>query len=136
MIANQEKTAVEKREVENVDTIERTRSGKVFVPRVDIRETDEEVIVFADMPGTSEKDIDITLEQNVLTIHARVMPVTMDGLELQYREYETGDYQRSFNLTDTIDRDKIDAAYTNGVLSLRLPKVEPAKPKKIKVKVG
>lgn len=136
MIAEKEKTSLQKREAETMNSVERTRSGKVFVPAVDIFETDEAVVVVADMPGTTEKSIDITLEQHVLTIQAKVEPHIPDGFDLQYREYETGDYQRSFNLTDSIDRDKIDAAYANGVLTLQLPKIEPAKPKKIQVKIG
>jgi len=136
MIAEKEKSALKKQEVGNLDTVERTRSGKVFVPAVDIFETENEVIVLADMPGANEKSIEITLEQNVLTIQASVEDDTPEGFDLQYSEYDTGDYQRSFNLTDTINRDKIDAKYTNGVLKLILPKIEPVKPKKIEVKVG
>jgi len=136
MIAEKEKSILKKQESENTDTIERTRSGKVFVPAVDIFETENDVIVMADMPGANEKSIEITLEQNVLTIQARVEEYAPEGFDLQYREYDTGDYQRSFNLPDTINRDKIDAKFTNGVLKLILPKTEPAKPKKIEVKVG
>lgn len=136
MIAEKEKTTLQKREAESVGSGERTRPGKVFMPAVDIFETDEELIVMADMPGADEKTIDVTLEQNVLTIQGRVEALVPRGFDLQYREYDSGDFWRSFKLGDAIDREKIDASYTNGVLKLRLPKVEPAKPKKIAVKTG
>lgn len=136
MIAEKGKTTLQKREVEGVHAVERTRPEKIFMPAVDIVETDDELIVMADIPGADEKSIDVTLEQNVLTLQARVEPLVPQGFDLQYREYDTGDFWRSFKLGDAIDREKIDARYTNGVLKLRLPKVEPAKPKKIAVKAG
>jgi len=58
----------------------------------------------------------------------------LEGYELEYQEYEVGDYQRSFTLTEKINRDKIEATFKNGVLELHLPKAEPAKPKKISIK--
>jgi HSP20 family molecular chaperone IbpA len=129
-----DKTSIIKREAENTEAVERARSVKVFVPPVDIYETDNDIFVEADMPGTEEKSIDITLEKDVLCIKAKVDLSEPQEMNLNYSEYETGDFQRSFTLSDAVDQDKIEASYKNGVLKLRLPKAEPAKPKKIEVK--
>lgn len=127
---------LQKRETEKIDTVERVRSGKVFTPPVDIYESAEEVVLLVDLPGVDEKSIDITLEQNILTLQGRVDNPVPEGFTLNYQEYETGDYLRSFTLSDTVDREKITASYKNGTLHLHLPKAEPAKPKKIAVKAG
>ena len=115
------------------DEMERTRSRRSFVPRADIYETEKEIIVLADVPGANEKTVDITLEKNVLSITAYVEPAIPSGFEVAYAEYEEGDYQRSFRLSDEIDRDKIEAVVSDGVLRLRLPKALEARTKKIAV---
>jgi HSP20 family molecular chaperone IbpA len=114
--------------------MERTRSRRSFVPRSDIYETENEIIVLADVPGANEKTVDITLEKNVLSITAYVEPAVPNEFEVAYAEYEEGDYQRSFRLSDEIDRNKIEAMVSNGVLRLRLPKSQEATTKKIEVK--
>jgi HSP20 family protein len=129
-----EKTSIVKREVDNTEAVERARSVKVFVPPVDIYETTDNIIVEADMPGTDEKSIDITLEKGVLCIRGKVDLSQPKGMDLVYSEYEIGDFQRSFTLNDSINQDKIEANYKNGVLRLRLPKAEKVRPKKIEVK--
>jgi len=125
---------VQKLEEAPADEMERTRSRRTFVPRADIFETDKEILVLADIPGASEKTVDITLEKNVLSITAFVEPTIPSGFEIAYAEYEEGDYQRSFRLSDEIDRDKIEAVVNSGVLRLRLPKAQEAKAKKIAIK--
>ena len=124
---------VQKQEETSVDEMERTRSRRSFVPRADIYETESEIIVIADVPGASEKTVDITLEKNVLSITAYVEPAIPNGLDIAYAEYEEGDYQRSFRLSDEIDRDKIEATVSEGVLRLVLPKAKEAMTKKIAV---
>ena len=124
---------VPKRKVEEAETVERIRSGKVFLPPVDIIENPNEIILMADMPGTDEKSIDITLEKNVLTIEGFVSPEIPQDLNLAYAEYDVGDYRRTFTLSNEINQAKIDASYKHGVLKIKLPKAEAAKPKKIKV---
>jgi HSP20 family protein len=114
---------------------ERTRARPAFVPRTDIYETNDSIEVVADMPGVNENTLDITVEQNVLTISGYVEPVEYDGYRQAYSEYRVGDYQRSFTLSGQIDRDKIEATVSGGVLRLHLPKVEPTT-KKIAVKAG
>lgn len=126
---------VEKREI-SPDGAERTRARKAFVPRADIYETYDELVVLADMPGVDENSVEITLEKNVLTISADVDLVQPENYSLVYAEYEEGDYERSFTLPKEIDLNKIEATVKDGVLSLHLPKVGEARAKKIAVKAA
>jgi HSP20 family protein len=119
-------------DVPNQDT-ERTRARRCFVPRADIYETEGEMVVLIDIPGADEKTVNITLEKKVLTINAFIDPVQSNGYDLAYAEYEEGDYQRVFHLSDEIDRDRIEATVSEGVLRLQLPKAESALTKKITV---
>ena len=107
---------------------------KVYSPRTDIYEDGEAIFVVADIPGADDKSIDITLEKNVLSIHASPVYEYPEKLRLIYAEYGVGDYQRSFALSDQIDQANIQASVKNGVLSLRLPKAGPVKAHKITVK--
>ncbi|GAB4577964.1 MAG: Hsp20/alpha crystallin family protein [Anaerolineales bacterium] len=117
------------------DNGERTRARRAFVPRTDIYETNHAIFVVADMPGVSENSVDITLEKNVLTIQGLVEPVYPEGYSVAYAEYEDGDFQRKFTLTDQIDQDNIEATLREGVLRLKLPKIVPTQ-RKISVKAG
>jgi HSP20 family protein len=125
---------IHKQEENPADEMERTRSRRSFVPRADIFDTEKEITILADVPGANEKTVDITLEKDVLSITAFVEPSTHSGFDIAYAEYEEGDYQRSFRLSDQIDRNKIEAVVSDGVLRLRLPKVQEAQAKKITVK--
>jgi HSP20 family molecular chaperone IbpA len=126
----------QKQELSTADDTERTRECPCFIPRADIYETDEAIMVLVDLPGVDENSLDITLEKNVLTINGYTEPPKMEGYQLGYHEYEVGDYTRSFHLSDEIDREGIEASMKNGVLHLRLPKAGPAKARKISVKAG
>lgn len=126
----------QKQEVTTMSDAERTRARKAYVPRADIYETNDDIFVLADMPGVDEKSVDITLEKNVLTINGYVEPDEPENYSLAYAEYDVGDYQRSFTLSNEIDLEKIEATVKNGVLKLRLPKIGPAKAKKITVKAA
>ena len=117
---------------QNVAAAERIRNVKTFVPRVDIYETKNSLVLVADMPGVDETTVDVELEKNVLTIAGRVETEKPTGGML-YSEYETGDYERAFTLSDEIDREKIAATVNHGVLRLELPKAEKARPKKIAI---
>ena len=134
MAKNDQAMEVQEQEEAPADEMERTRSRRSFVPRADIYETEKEIIVLADIPGSNEKTVDITLKKNVLSITAFVEPAIPSEYEIAYAEYEEGDYQRSFRLSDEIDRDKIEAVVNNGVLRLSLPKSQGASTKKIAVK--
>lgn len=113
---------------------EATKTDTYFAPHVDIFETEKDVVVLADVPGATPDGIDIALEDNILTIQAhREEPKHLGRLVLE--EYETGHYLRRFTVAETIDQDRIEASLVNGVLKVRLPKVGPAQPRKIKVKI-
>ncbi|HEX9923889.1 MAG TPA: Hsp20/alpha crystallin family protein [Anaerolineae bacterium] len=124
----------EKQEVTTLNGAERTRTGRVYVPRVDIYETEHDIVAVADIPGIDENSIEITVEKNILTIHGRVEPEVLENVNLAYAEYDIGDYERRFTLSNEIDQDKIEATVKNGVLHLRLPKAGPAKARKVSVK--
>lgn len=123
----------EKQEVQVVEGTERTRPGRAYVPRADIYETEEALVVLADMPGVDQNSLDITLEKNVLSIRGHVEIQNPDNYNLAYAEYEVGDYERNFTLSDGIDTDNISASIKNGVLQINLPKSGPAKARKINV---
>ena len=125
---------IHKQEETPADEMERTRSRRSFIPRADIYDTEKEITVLADIPGANDKTVNITLEKDVLSITAYVEPAIPSGFDIAYAEYEEGDYQRSFRLSGEIDRDKIEAVVSGGVLRLRLPKVQEAQTKKITVK--
>jgi len=112
---------------------ERTKNGKVYIPKVDIFETKESIVLIADMPGVDETSVDISLEKNILTINGTVTSTNFEGYTLVYTEYDTGDYQRAFTISDEVDRDKIEATVKNGVLKITLYKAEQAKAKKIAI---
>jgi HSP20 family molecular chaperone IbpA len=125
----------EKLEVES-EGAERTRERLAFVPRADIYETAEAITVMTDMPGVDETSVDVTLEKNVLTISGYVEPMQPEGYDLAHAEYNIGDFERSFTLSDRIDRDGIEATVKDGVLRLVLPKITEAKSRNIPISVG
>jgi len=114
--------------------VERTRSGRNYLPDVDIIERDDELTVLADMPGTRSEGIDIHFERGMLTIHAKVEDRQPAGTRFLLREYATGDYWRSFEVSEAVNASGITAEYADGVLTLHLPKAEAAKPRKIAVR--
>ncbi len=115
---------------------ERVRPGRVFLPAVDIFETPEALVLVADMPGVSGDKVGLDLKENHLIISGEVDPPLSAGETMVEQEYYTGDYHREFHLGSIIDQTKIEATMKDGVLHLVLPKVEKAKPRKIKVKSG
>ena len=117
-------------------TIERTRNRNLYSPRADIIETAEHYLILADIPGCSEKNVHVTLEKNVLTINAVTTSTPPTGGTLILSEYGTGDYYRSFVLSDQVDQENIEAQVKNGILRLVLPKAGPAKAQSITVKAG
>ena len=114
--------------------VEETRCGCYYRPRVDILEKDDELVVLADVPGALADDIDVDFEDGTLTIDAKVAIRGDEGAEYLVREYGVGNYHRTFQVSEAVDREKISAEYADGVLSLHLPKAEAAKPRKIGIK--
>ena len=115
---------------------ERTRDCRCFIPRTDIYEADDKIYIVLDVPGIHENAIEITLEKNVLTVKGMSQVEEYDNYSQAYSEYEPGDFERSFKISDMIDREKIEAVSKDGVLRLTLPRAEQAKLKKITVKAG
>ena len=113
---------------------EPTKPERRFVPAVDIFETDGAVTVIAEMPGVPKDGVDIYLEEGTLTITGSRVCEVCDTETVLLKEYETGNYFRQFAVSETIDQDEIEATMTNGILTLVLPKIAPAKPRKIEVK--
>jgi HSP20 family protein len=134
-MANENELQVQDAQKQEIDETEaeRTRDNKAFVPRADIYEDGDSIFIVVDVPGVDENSIEIGLEKSILTIDGYVDPKAPEGYALAYAEYETGDYHRSFKLSNQIDLDKIEATVKDGVLRLLLPKVGPAKTKKITV---
>lgn len=106
-------------------------------PAVDIYETAGELVIKADLPDINEKDLDIRIENNTLTIRGdRKFENTVSEDNYLRVERAYGSFTRSFSLPNTVDTEAIQADYRNGVLTVKLPKREEAKPKQIKVSVS
>jgi HSP20 family protein len=125
--------AIDKPEHAEVIRTEHTREGRCYRPNVDIVETANELTLHADVPGVSRDGIDISFENGMLTIHGKVDEREREGVNVLLSEYGVGDFHRHFQVSESIDASKITAEYAKGVLTLHLPKVEAAKPRKITV---
>ena len=109
-------------------TQERTRESKrpVYPPRTEIRETKDEIVLVAEMPGVDAASVEVTLEDDVLTIVGRTRDVEPEGYRRIYAEFERGDFERSFVLSEGADAEKIEASVKDGMLQVRVPKARPA----------
>ena len=114
--------------------VERTRNRKVYAPPVDIFETGDAIVLTADMPVVDEKNVEVTLEKNVLSLRGNVETGAYAGRSIAYAEYDMGDFERSFTVSDEVDRDRIEAVMKNGVLRITLHKTERVKIRKIDIK--
>ncbi len=130
------KKSIEKAQAPDKAVAERTKDRVIFTPAVDITEDANNLYIFADVPGATEKGVNITLENDVLTIEAQVEDVRFENHTSIHTEYGIGDYYRAFTLNEAIDRDKIEATLKDGVLGIVLPKAEEVKSKKIPIKAG
>ncbi|MBI4965218.1 MAG: Hsp20/alpha crystallin family protein [Desulfomonile tiedjei] len=130
-MADQEIQAAPKQELSPAAG-EFTREGVYFSPAVDIFDNERELVVLADMPGVSVEDVEIDLRDNVLSIIGKMKPDGEKG-DFLLREYRTGNYFRTFRITEVVDQSRITAAMADGVLRLVLPKVEKAVPRKIPI---
>jgi HSP20 family molecular chaperone IbpA len=124
-MADQIKNAeTEKQEIIEKDDTERIKDARLYVPRIDIYETDDAIHLLADIPGADENSIDITLENNILSIEADVNAEKPEDYSLTYAEYGIGGFKRKFNISNEINQEKIVAEVKDGVLKLVLPKSE------------
>jgi HSP20 family protein len=108
-----------------------------FAPAVDVYEDEHTVTLKIEVPGIDEKDIDVQVENNTLTVHGE-RKIEKEEKEENYRRVERqyGSFTRTFTLPTTVDSDSVSATYDKGVLKIALPKKAEAKPKQIKVTVG
>lgn len=135
-MADEQKALQAREKKEMAVPAEQTRPGPTFMPAVDIFESEREITLLADMPGVKARDLSIDLRESVLTLEGRVEALESSGEIDLLREFRTGNYFRQFTLSEMIDQSKIEAEIKDGVLRLKLPKVEEAKPRKIAVKAG
>ena len=125
----------ERNDERNVQGREDTRSNERYIrPAVNIIETDEGLVLTADIPGAAKETLDVNVEKGILTISAPVCH-DMPGSPA-YREFELASYYRQFTIPESLDHEKAKAEYVNGILTLRVPKAEVAKPRKIEAQVG
>ena len=128
--------SVTKRDDEkNVQIREETRESERYIkPAVDIIETEEGLTLIADMPGATKNTLEVNVDKGILTISSPVMQ-NIPGRGL-YTEFEFASYYRQFSIPETLNHEKAKAEFSNGVLTLKVPVAEAAKPRKIEVKAG
>jgi HSP20 family protein len=118
----------------DVASPERTRGGVFFTPLVDIYENDQELTLYADLPGVRPEDLDLRYEQGELVLHAKVRQRYQENERgFLLNEYEVGDFYRAFAIHESIDAGKISAEFKSGVLIVHLPKMAEAQPRQITV---
>lgn len=107
-----------------------------WMPAVDVAEHEEEYQVKVELPGISKEDVNITMQENILTIRGeKKQEKESKGSSYHHVERSYGSFQRSFTLPTSVKHDKVEAAFNDGLLTVTLPKAEEAKPKQIDVKV-
>jgi HSP20 family molecular chaperone IbpA len=132
MATQQNLQVQQKQEVEKAQ--ESTRPMRAFLPTTDIFETDEALTMVLEMPGVDRENIEISVENGVLTVEGKINFSKYEGLQPVYSEYNIGPFRRSFRISSRIDQNKIRAEMQGGVITLVLPKAEEAKPRRIDVK--
>jgi HSP20 family molecular chaperone IbpA len=131
MASEQELQVQQKREVEKKQ--ERTVPTRAFLPVTDIFETDQALTVVLEMPGVTRDNVDVSIENDILTIEGRIDFSKYEGLQPVYTEYNIGHYVRSFEISSKVEQSRISAVLNDGAMTLVLPKAEKARPRKIKV---
>ena len=131
MATPQELPVQPKREAEKKQ--ERTVPSAAYLPATDIFETDQALTVIMEMPGVRKENVEINVENDVITVEGRIDFSKYDGIRPVYTEYNVGNYVRSFQLSSKIEQRAISAELKDGVMTLVLPKAERAKPRKIAV---
>jgi len=131
MATQRELQVQQKREVEKRQ--ESTIPARQFLPVTDIFETDQALTLIVEMPGVNKDNVDVRVENDILTIDGRVDFENYEGLQPLYTEYNVGNYVRSFQLSSKIDQGGINAQLKDGIMTLVLPKAETAKPRRIAV---
>jgi HSP20 family protein len=109
---------------------------RAMLPAVDVYEDESSITVLADMPGVPKEALEIKVEGDALSIEGAVQPATPEGLEAVYAELRSGRFRRTFTLSRELDTARIDAGLKDGVLTLRIPKMAHAQPRRIQVSAG
>ncbi len=130
--ASNEQLSVQEKQAHDANG-EQTVEGRFFRPLTDIFESSDALTVVMEVPGVDRQDIDIQLDNNRLTVAARIGLERYGSLEPMYTEYEVGHFTRSFQLSSRIDRSRIEASVNDGVLTLSLPKTAEATPRSIAI---
>ena len=130
-MSSQELQVQEKREVEKKQEL--TVPARAFLPATDIFESADALTIVMEMAGVDKKNLDVNVEDGILTVEGRLDFSKYEGMQPVYTEYNIGHYRRSFSLSSKIDQDRISAQMQDGVLTLLLPKAEEAKPRRISV---
>jgi len=112
---------------------EKTVPARYYVPATDIYETEDALTLVMEMPGVEKDNIDIKLENDVLQIEGQIDLSNYAELDPLYTEYNIGHYARKFSLSSKFNQEKISAEMGDGVLTLRLPKAEETKPRRIEI---
>jgi HSP20 family protein len=131
VMADQSLQVQEKKEL--VPKGEKTVPARYYVPVTDIYETEEALTVVMEVPGVDRKDIEVKLENDQLSIEARIDFSKYEGMEPLYTEYNVGHFARTFALSQGIDQQQIGASLEDGVLTLKLNKMQKAKPRQIEI---
>ena len=127
-------TQVAKKEEQAVQA-QTPQTESIYVPNVDISESNECIRLVADMTGVDQKSVDVTVENNVLTVEGHAQVDSPEGYELVGQEYGVGKYRRDFTLSNAVDTDGIKARVRHGVLEVTIPKRETAKTRKVEIGV-
>ncbi len=107
-----------------------------FLPAVDITETPEELLLVADMPGVGPEDLEVTIEDGILTFSGHVPEADHEGsAQVVQREFLSGDYYRQFRVPREFATDRINASLKAGVVTIRIPRDEKSKPRRIAIQV-
>jgi HSP20 family molecular chaperone IbpA len=109
---------------------------QTLLPRVDVFENKDGILLLADMPGVPKDKLELRVENDTLLIEGEIAPDTPENMEPVYAEVRLSRYRRAFSLSSELDTSRIDAQLRDGVLNLRIPKHAHAQPRKIEVKVA
>lgn len=123
----------EKRVVRRDESAEELQT---LLPRVDVFENKDGILLVADMPGVPKDKLELRVENDTLLIEGEIAPDTPENMEAVYAEVRLSRYRRAFSLSSELDTSRIDAQLRDGVLNLRIPKQAHAQPRKIKVNVA
>jgi HSP20 family molecular chaperone IbpA len=129
LLKKEKKEVAPKKEQQEIKETE-----EYIAPDVDIIEKEKEFVLYADLPGVRKEDLEITIDEDKLTIIGKPYIDISEKAQILYQEFEPITFRRSFLLSNVINKDKIKANLQDGILTLILPKAEKLQPRKIEIK--